>query len=918
MALEEAATPATDDVSNLSPQDLREVLENLRRHQLELEMQNDELRRTQAELDSAYARYLDLYDLAPAGYITVSDKALILQCNLTTASLLGVPREALIGQALPGFMSTPDADRFYLLCQQVLASASVQSCELQMCNANGNAVWVNLQAIALLGDAGTAVIRFVLSDITVRKELEERLIRRESDIKAILDGASDAIFIVDAAGRYLYVNQHATQLLGFSRDEFLCMGFHDITPDDDLAPTRVLFQQLLDKGVLSYEPVLKRRDGSTVCVELNCRILADGRVFGACRDISERKQAEAQSLAINKFRDAVLDSGPSQIAVLDQTGNIAAVNQRWRDFALDNSPTPGQPASHTDVGTNYLDICHAASGRDTDGSAAQAHDGILRVMNGSTPSFQIEYSCHSPTQQRWFSLFVAPLAMDNQAVVVTHTDITQRKQLEQAAKEASEDKFRLVADNTSDGILIVGADRQVQYVSSAYLKQLGFSRAEELGRTSEMVLSLIHPEERDAILQRIQCAIESRASELLYSYRAKHRLGHYIWRENNARFQYDEFGNFAGICTVARDITQRRQNEEELHIAAVAFETQEAMMITDAHSVILRVNQAFTRITGYLAEEAVGQTPRLLQSGRHDQDFYRQLWATVSSQGHWQGEVWDRHKDGGVYPKWLTITAVNGIDGAVSHYIGSHFDLSERKRAEAGMLEMNRNLTQSRHQLRQLVALNETTLEKEKRHIAREVHDELGQVLTALRMDLSLAIIRHGGHVPDLIDALSGMQIRVDHAMHCMRNVANSLRPPVLDMGLKTAIEWLSREFTKHSTVACALHGIGDHFEIDDFRAVVIFRIVQEALTNITKYASASQVDITLNRYEDDLQVEIRDNGLGFDLVAVAQRGTLGLLGMRERVIALDGRIEMSSAPGQGTTISILIPLKLEVAKDSA
>ena len=788
MEHDESAAAPMDDASDLSHQELREALQNLRLHQIELEMQNDELRRIQAELNTSDARYFDFYDMAPVGYVTVNERALILQANLTTASLLGVLRAELIGKALPGFMSASDADRYYLFCKQVLASASEQPCELQMRQASGNLVWVKLQAIAVPGDAGAAVIRMVLSDITVRKQLEERLIRGKADSKAVLDGASDAIFITDSAGRYEYVNQQAIQLLGFSHDELLGMGFHDITPDDDLAATQVLFQQLLDKGVLRYEPVLKRRDGSTVSVELNCRVLADGRVFGACRDISERKQSEAQ-----------------------------------------------------------------------------------------------------------------------------------RRQLEQAAKQDSENQFRLVADNTSDGILIVGADRQVQYVSSAYLKQLGYSQIEELGRTPERFFSHTHPQERDAIVQRIKCAIESKTTELLYSSRARHRLGHYVWRENNIRFQYDEFGNFAGVCVIARDITQRRQNEEDLRIAAAAFESQEAMMITDANSVILRVNQAFTRVTGYLAEEAVGQNIRLLQSGRHDQDFYRQLWGTVRSQGSWQGEIWDRHKDGLVYPKWLTITAVNGIDGAVSHYIGSHFDLSERKRAEAGMLEMNRNLTKSRQQLRQLVALNETTLEKEKRHIAREVHDELGQVLTALRMDLTLATIRHASQVPDLNDALSGMQNRVDHAIQCVRNVANSLRPPVLDMGLETAIEWLSREFTKHGTAACALHGIGDRsFEIDDSRAVVVFRIVQEALTNVTKYASASQVDITLERCEDDLRLEIRDNGIGFDPVAVAQRGTLGWLGMRERVKALDGRIEVSSAPGQGTTITLVIPLKPEAAKDSA
>jgi signal transduction histidine kinase len=245
-------------------------------------------------------------------------------------------------------------------------------------------------------------------------------------------------------------------------------------------------------------------------------------------------------------------------------------------------------------------------------------------------------------------------------------------------------------------------------------------------------------------------------------------------------------------------------------------------------------------------------------------------------------------------------------------------DITEQKNAEVALLETNRNLDQARQQLRELLALNEATLENEKRHIAREVHDELGQILTALRMDLALAIISHASREPELLDEFNGMKTQVDRAIQVVRNVATSLRPAALDMGLATAIQWLCMEFTKHGEVKCELHGFDESFEIDDSRAVVIFRIVQEALTNIRKYAQAWQVDITLLRREAELSVEIRDNGLGFDLVAVAQRGTLGLLGMRERVIALDGRVEVTSAPGLGTTISVVIPMEPKVAKDPA
>ncbi len=120
----------------------------------------------------------------------------------------------------------------------------------------------------------------------------------------------------------------------------------------------------------------------------------------------------------------------------------------------------------------------------------------------------------------------------------------------------------------------------------------------------------------------------------------------------------------------------------DLRIAATAFESQESLMITDPDGVILRVNKAFTESTGYTTEEVIGQTPRLLKSGRHDAEFYRAMWETINHTGTWQGEIWDRRKNGEIYPKWLSITAVKGDDGVVTHYVGSHIDITERKTYE--------------------------------------------------------------------------------------------------------------------------------------------------------------------------------------------------------------------------------------------
>lgn len=126
----------------------------------------------------------------------------------------------------------------------------------------------------------------------------------------------------------------------------------------------------------------------------------------------------------------------------------------------------------------------------------------------------------------------------------------------------------------------------------------------------------------------------------------------------------------------------------QLRIVDAAFEAQDATMVTDANTVIIRVNKAFVELTGYTAEEAIGQTPGLLRSDRHDAEFYRAMWESVQTTGHWRGEVWDRRKNGEVYPKWLAISAVTAKDGTVTHYIGTHFDISDRKKAEERISEL--------------------------------------------------------------------------------------------------------------------------------------------------------------------------------------------------------------------------------------
>jgi diguanylate cyclase (GGDEF)-like protein/PAS domain S-box-containing protein len=170
-------------------------------------------------------------------------------------------------------------------------------------------------------------------------------------------------------------------------------------------------------------------------------------------------------------------------------------------------------------------------------------------------------------------------------------------------------------------------------------------------------------------------------------------------------------GQRKGMVIISRDVTDSKRAEQQLRIADTAIESQEGIIVTDAANHILRVNRAFTRLTGYTPEEVIGKTPAILKSGRHDKEFYRAMWEVLNAERFWQGEVWDRRKNGEIYPKWLTITAVSGPGGEITNYVGAFTDLSQHKDAEEAIYRLafydpltdlpNRRLLRDRLQLSQ-------------------------------------------------------------------------------------------------------------------------------------------------------------------------------------------------------------------------
>jgi len=303
------------------------------------------------------------------------------------------------------------------------------------------------------------------------------------------------------------------------------------------------------------------------------------------------------------------------------------------------------------------------------------------------------------------------------------------------------------------------------------------------------------------------------------------------------------------------------------------------------------VNPAYTALFATSAQQAPGGSGFGDAGMAACQDMLRSVMTTGE-----RAESVLTWRQPGAAPRHYVFHAVPeyDVDGTVVRVLTIGRDVTALKEAEQN--------------LRELSARQHTAREEERKHIARELHDELGQFLTALRMSVSLLRVRFGQDNPALTEHAKSMTQLVDRNIQVVRNVAASLRPAALDMGIQPALEWLVDEFRRHAGIAATLLVVDESIVLDDDSQTAIFRIVQESLTNVARHAEASDVTVTLDSSDAYCQVTVQDDGVGFDPGQVG-KSSLGLVGMRERVLMVGGAIDIDSARGRGTTVVVRVPL---------
>ena len=474
--------------------------------------------------------------------------------------------------------------------------------------------------------------------------------------------------------------------------------------------------------------------------------------------------------------------------------------------------------------------------------------------------------------------------------------------------------------SATDAIVIVDREGQIMLVNPALEQLFGYAPDELLGKTIEQLVPgrfrHSHTGQRDAYFTQPRPRAMGAGTALF----GLHRDG----REFPVDVSLSPLQSGQGVplaMAVIHDVTSRKQaeaalQEGEARMRAV-FETAiDAIITIDDQGRLERLNPAAERMFGYAEAEVAGKNVSMLMPSphrdRHDAYLAHYLQTgerKIIGKGR---EVEGLRKDGSVFPMDLAVAEMKL--GERRMFTGMVRDITGRKLAEQALL-------QSRAELRKLAAHQEAIKERERKHIAQEVHDELGGLLTGINAHISVAMERAvlaGGEAdPLLVDAARLTR----EAMGAVRKVITDLRPSVLDqLGVWAALEWYTEQVAKRSGLLCECHIAPEvqQIELGTERSTMLFRIVQEGLTNVVRHAQAKRVSVHVASRGPLLLLRVEDDGKGVDEARLRNKESWGIRGMLERARHFGGKLSITGSAAQGTTLALELPLNEEPGADHA
>jgi len=878
--------------------------------------------------ESAQAFLAAIVENSEDAIVATSPAGMILTWNHGAEAIFGFTAEQAIGHDVSLFTPADRMSRMMQCIDQIAGGEALKNHEGICQRADGQKIHVTATGFPIRDTAGrVAATVALLRDSTERDRAERRLRESEERFRTMADGTPSIMWVTDADGKAEFVNRACRQFFGIAREEAQTGNWEQlIHPEDAPAYIAAFERAVREHQPFAAEARARRADGEWRLIGSRAepRFSPTSEFLGhvgLSADITERKRTEQALYNSREFAQSTIDALSSHICVLDEAGEIIAVNQAWRNFAEANRG-PGSVEAEMEnycEGANYLEVCDHAAGAE----AAEASDfakGIRAVLRGERTQYSKEYPCSSPREHRWFMSRVTRFFVNAlPRIAVEHINITERKRAEQAQRE-SEERFRIMADSCPIGIWVTDAQGGTRFVNRTYGDFCGVPPGQ---LDPDEWKSRIHPDDAPGFFEAFDRALNDRAP-FMATERSRRADGAWRWVESQGAPRFSPDGEFLGLVGTSKDITDRKQAEQALQQSEEKFRQlaenirEVFWMMNAAGTETLYVGPAYESIWGRSCASLYANPMDWLEA-IHPEDRERAQEVFLRQLG---GETIDSEyriltADG--QEKWIRDRAfpVRDENGQVIRIAGIAEEITERKRyedelirareeADAANQAKSRFLANMSHEIRTpmngVIGMNQllldTNLTSEQRHFV-EVAQSSGQTLLAL--------------IDDILD-LS----KVESGKIALEKADFSLHHAVEDVVRLLSVQAGATGLRVEARISPEIPGLlkGDA------------RRLRQVLTNLCANAikftprGAVTVEAVLESCSDataTIRFSVTDTGIGIDQKQIPKLfspffqadasttrrygGTgLGLAISRQLVEMMGGRIGVSSRKDQGST----------------
>ncbi|CAN5597500.1 hypothetical protein BH10BAC3_BH10BAC3_33320 [soil metagenome] len=749
----------------------------------------------------------------------------------------------------------------------------------------------NKEEIELLEET-TADISFALEvfkEEKLRKKAEDELLKSQLRYQTLTESSPVGIFHTDASGYTTYVNPRWCKISGMCADDALGNGWlNAVHTEDKEALIRGWEQATTIQNLSISEYRFMRSDGTVAWVlgqavpERNIENDIVGYI-GTITDITERKKSEEKIAEIYKEKQTALNR---------INDGMVSVDNDWRFTFLNDAALSTHPLEKEQVLGKVIWDIHPEM------KSTIFWDKYHEAMETKQP---VEFESSYPAMHTWFSVKVYP---SQDGLTIFYKDISNSKKTE-AILIKNEIRLRKAQEIGKMGYWEQELDGDMVWASKAAKWIYGFP-----------------PTEGEIALKKItSCVIDwqivKTAFTDLIEHNKEYKIEFRIYPADGTAIKYisalaelerNEKGEPVRIVGTLQDITERinAQNEiiKEKNLSdSIINCLPGAFYLYNRKGKFLRWNRNFEEVTMFEPEEIRHMHP-LDFFDTNEKELIAQKIANTFNSGEDSvlADLLSKTKE--KIPYYFTGTTIE-YEGETC-LMGVGLDFSERTRAQ-------QKIKETTEQLRHLTTHLQTVREEERKRIGREIHDELGQQLTAIKMDIAWIDKKIPEETVLLKSKLKNVIGLLDGSNKSIRRILSELRPGILDdRGLLDAIEWLGRQLTANAGIPVQFTSNESDIKLPEQISTCIFRVYQEALTNIIRYANAGKVLTSLRIAGDNIEVSIADDGKGFDPNSVQSDKSFGILGMKERVHSLGGKFELTSSVGKGTKISISLPVFLQ------